>query len=191
MQNKLEKLYNDCIEELKNINIDINNPFVGEIDINIAKRNAKRYGCCKQEEPDKNYYHIVKKGYKRSKEYDRFRKHHIEISRWVLDLDDKIIKNTIIHEIIHCFPYCNNHGKTFKSYANYINQELGYDISRLRDKEADYKKSNLEYNEETANYKYKIVCMQCGQVFYRQRLKHNLITHYKCSKCGGKLRINN
>ena len=29
------------------------------------------------------------------------------------------IKNTIMHEIIHCFPYCNNHGSEFKKYAKY------------------------------------------------------------------------
>ena len=190
MQDKLEKLYDDCIKELKSINIDINNPSIGKIDIKIAKRNSKRYGCCRQEEPDKNSYHITKRRNNISIQYDKYKKHHIEISKWVMDMEDRIIKNTIMHEIIHCFPYCNNHGKTFKSYANYINQKLGYNISRLGDKEADYKKSNLEYNKEAANYKYEIVCLQCGQVFYRQRLKHNLIRHYRCSKCGGRLRLN-
>lgn len=191
MQNKLENLYNDCIKELKSINIDINNPLIGEIDIKIAKRNSKKYGCCIQEEPDKNSYHIVKRRNNISVKYDKYKKHHIEISKWVMDMDDKIIKNTIMHEIIHCFPGCNNHGKTFKSYADYINQKLGYSISRLGDREADYKKSNLEYNEKSANYKYKIVCIQCGQVFYRQRLKKNLIRHYRCSRCGGSLQLIN
>lgn len=189
MQEKLEKLYNECIKELKTINIDINNESIGEIDIKIAKRNSKRYGCCKQEEPDKNYYHLVKRRNRVLIEYDRYKKHHIEISRWVLDMNDTIIKNTIIHEIIHCIPNCNNHGKTFKKYANYINQTLGYNISRLGDKEADLKKSNLEYNEKTINYKYKITCKKCGQTFYRQRLNKNLIKYYRCSICGGKLKL--
>ena len=103
---------------------------------------------------------------------------------------NKIIKNTIIHEIIHCFPGCNNHGATFKSYANYINKKLGYDISRVGNKEADYIKSNVEYNRNTAIYKYKIICQKCGQVFYRQRMKKDLIRKYCCSKCGGRLRLN-
>ncbi len=107
-----------------------------------------------------------------------------------MSLNDKIIKNTIIHEIIHCLPGCNNHRGTFKSYANYINKKLGYDISRLGNKEADYIKSNVEYNENTSNNKYKIICEQCGQVFYRQRMKKNLIRKYYCSKCGGRLSLN-
>ena len=37
MQNKLERLYNDCIEELKSIKIDITNPLVGDIDIKFSK----------------------------------------------------------------------------------------------------------------------------------------------------------
>lgn len=191
MQNKLERLYNDCIKELKSIKIDITNPLVGDIDIRFSKGNPKRYGCCKQEDPDKDYYHIVRKGKNISIKYDRFKKHHIEISKWVMSLNDEIIKNTIMHEIIHCFPGCNNHQGTFKSYANYINQKLGYDISRLGNREADYRKSNIEYNKKTVNYKYKIICQKCGQVFYRQRMKKNLIKHYRCSKCGGKLELLN
>lgn len=61
MQNKLERLYNDCIKELKSIKIDITNPLVGDIDIRFSKGNPKRYGCCKHEDPDKDYYHIVGK----------------------------------------------------------------------------------------------------------------------------------
>ncbi len=49
-----------------------------------------------------------------------------------MELDEEIIKNTIMHELIHCMPYCNNHGKKFKEYAKYINKNLGYDISRVR-----------------------------------------------------------
>lgn len=115
MQNKLERLYNDCIKELKSIKIDITNPLVGDIDIRFSKGNPKRYGCCKHEDPDKDYYHIVRKGKNISIKYDRFKKHHIEISKWVMSLNDEIIKNTIMHEIIHCFPGCNNHQGTFKS----------------------------------------------------------------------------
>lgn len=189
MKDKLEKLYKDCIKELKTINIDIDNPLIGEIDIKIAKRNSKRYGCCKQEVPVINHSHLVKSKHGISIRYDRYKKHHIEISKWVMDMDEKIIKNTIMHEIIHCFPGCNNHGKTFKSYANYINEKLGYNIKRLGNKEADYKESNLEYKEDSTIYKYKIICIQCGQIYYRKRLQKNLIKNYRCSKCNGKLKI--
>ena len=190
MEEKLKKLYKECIKELSTINIDITDKhIIGKIDIQISKRKAKRYGCCKQSEPDKKYYHFVKRGYKKIKVYDKFLKHDIEISKWVMELDDKIIKNTIMHELIHCIPNCNNHGKEFRKYANYINQNLGYEIQRLGNKKQDYKSSNIEYKETDTNYKYKIRCKQCGLIYYRQRLKKNFIRDYRCGKCRGKLEL--
>lgn len=190
MDKKLNNLYNDSIKELESIGIKImNNEKVGFIDISISKRNNKRYGCCKHEEPYemdfdikkyKNHFKIV---------YNRFKKHHIEISKWVMDLDDKIIKNTIIHEILHCLPECNNHGKAFQDYAKLINKKLGYNISTVGNKEEDYKKSNLEFKEDNKSYKYRIMCKECRITFYRQRLKKDLIKNYRCSKCGGKLEL--
>ena len=186
MDERLRNLYLNCVNELKSINIDVTNKdLIGEIDISFSKRNSKRYGCCKQENPDKSSYRIIKRGRKKIVKYDKFGKHHIEISKWVMDLDEKIIKNTIMHEIIHCFPGCNDHGSKFKSYSKYINQKLGYNISRLGNKEEDYKNSNLEYKEDN-KYNYKVFCVKCGQTFHRQRLNKNLFKHYRCGNCGGK-----
>lgn len=135
MQEELERIYNECIEELRSIKIDVDNQAVGKIDIKIAKGNPKRYGCCKQEEPDEKTRYTERRRNRLYVKYNRYKKHHIEISKWVMDMDEEIIKNTIIHEIIHCFPGCNNHGEVFKKYANYINERLGYDISRVRKQE--------------------------------------------------------
>ena len=186
MEEKLQKLYKECIQELENIGIDVLNSDIGVIDIKISKRNNKRYGCCKQEEPDKHTKYYEKIRNRRYLRYAKFNKHTIEISKWVMELEESIIKNTIIHEIIHCFPYCNNHGRKFKQYASIVNEKLGYDISRVGDKKADYAKSNIEYNENI-NFKYKIMCEKCGQTFYRQRLMRNLLRKYRCGECGGKL----
>lgn len=189
MEEKLNKLYIECIDELKTIGIDINNKTIGEIDIKIAKRNSKRYGCCKQEEPDEQFYHIEKRRNRRIKVYDKFNKHHIEICKWVMELNNDIIKNTIMHEIIHCFPECNNHGDKFKKYANFINLKLNYNITRVGDKKEDYRKSNIEYKEETTSYNYKIICKECGQTFYRKRLQKYFIRKYRCGKCGSKFEV--
>ncbi len=190
MEEKLRTLYNECISELKSINIDIENEsVVGKIDIDFAKRKSKRYGCCKQEEPDRHCFHYVKRGFRKYKVYDRFKVHHIEISKWVMDLDDSIIKNTIMHEIIHCLPECNNHGEVFKKYANYINTNLDYNISRVGNKKQDYEKSNVDYEEERPEYKYQIICQGCGQTFYRQRLQRNFTRKYRCGKCNGKFEV--
>lgn len=185
MDEKLDKLFNECISELKSIGIDVKNNNVGEVNICLAKRNTKRYGCCKQKNPQS--YHYEKRGKYKVKVYDKFEKNNIEISKWVMELDEKVIKNTIMHEIIHCFYGCNNHGVKFKKYAEYINDNLGYSISRVGNKEEDFKKSNIEYIPEKQNYKYKIICPGCGQIFYRQRLKKNFFKIFRCGKCKGKL----
>lgn len=188
MEEKLNRLYEESVSELKEIGLDVNNPNNGEIEIKLSKRNNKRYGCCKQEAPDKNTKYYEKIGNKRYLRYAKYNKHTIEISKWVMMLDESIIKNTIIHEIIHCLPYCNNHKHEFKKYANYINERLGYDISRVGNKKEDYKKSDMEYIENV-NFKYKIICEKCNQTFYRQRLMRNLTKKYRCGICGGKLKI--
>ena len=177
MQNKLEMLYKECINELISIGIDMREKEYGQISIKIANRNNKRYGCCKQEEPDKKYKVIEKKGRSKYIKYERFNKHTIEISKWVMELDDKIIKNTIMHELIHCMPFCNNHGDMFKKYARYINNYLGYDISRLGNKKEDFEKSNLKYEEKS--YKYTIKCLNCGKVFFRNRLNKDFLKKYR------------
>lgn len=190
MEENLIKLYNECTNELKTIGLDIKNKeIVGSIDIKLSSRASKRYGCCKQEEPDKSSKVIEKRGYRRIIKYEKFNKHHIEVSKWVMNLNEDIIKNTIMHEIIHCFPYCNNHGQEFKKYANYINKKLGYNVARTGNVKEDYEKSNIPYKEK--EYKYKIICEKCGQEIYRNRLNRNLFKKYRCGKCGGKLKLSN
>lgn len=189
MEEKLKKLFLECVDELNNIGIDIlNEEQYGEIDISISKRNNKRYGCCKQENPNKNYKVVTKIGRRKVVKYEKFNKYHIEISKWVMDLEDSIIKNTIIHELIHCIPYCNNHGIEFKKYAKMININYNYDISRVGDKKKDFEKSNIEF-KETKNYNYKIVCKGCKQEFYRQRLSKNFTKKYRCAKCDSTFEI--
>lgn len=186
---KLNNLYTQVLQELASIGIDMKNKdVVGDIDIKISTRSTKRYGCCKQENPDKQYKIVKKIGRRKIVQYEKFKNHHIEISKWVLALNDEIIKNTIIHELIHCIPFCNNHGEKFKKYANYINEKLGYNIKAKGNKKEDYEKSNLVY-EEDVSYKYIIICESCGQTIYRKRLNTKLLKRYRCGKCGGKLKL--
>ena len=184
MDEKLNKLYIECIEELKKININmLDQKKVGNIDISISKRATKRYGCCIQENPDETSKY--REG--RKLKYRKYHLHHIIISKWVMSLNDEIIKNTIIHELLHCLPDCNNHGEKFKYYSKIINQELGYNISRLGNREEDLKKSNIPIEEEY--YKYKIRCKSCNYIYYRKRLVKNFIKKYYCGICKGKLEI--
>lgn len=190
MEEKLTKLYDECIEELKKIGIDMQNEEnIGKIDISLSKRKTKRYGCCKQENPDRKYKIITKVGFKRIVKYEKFSNHHIEVSKWVMQLDDNVIKNTIMHELIHCIPLCNNHGTEFKKYAKYINKKLGYNIQRVGNPKEDYEKSNLKYEEKVEQANYELECEKCGQQIFRQRFNVNKIKQYRCGKCGGKLKI--
>ena len=108
-----------------------------------------------------------------------------------MDLNEDIIKNTIMHELIHCLPECNNHGKVFKQYEKYINEKLGYSISTLGNKKQDYEKSNLVYdkNVDSERDKYKVVCESCNYTFYRKRMMKSFTRKYRCGKCGGKFKI--
>ena len=47
----LQKLYKECIQELNKIGINFEDK---EININLSKRNNKRYGCCKPELPNQD-----------------------------------------------------------------------------------------------------------------------------------------
>lgn len=175
-QEVINKLFKECIKELESIGIIFKDK---EINIIISKRNNKRYGCCRPEIPDENYKKVFRKGFKFIIKYENYKKYTIEISQWVIDLNDDIIKNTIIHELIHCMPKCTNHGEEFKRYAKLINEKLGYNITRAGNKKEDYEKSNIEYNE-IENYKYRIKCKNCGQIFYRKRLNKNFTKKYRC-----------
>lgn len=186
---KLEYLYTQCLTELVSIGLDMNNKeLIGNIDIQLTTRASKRYGCCKQENPDKRYKVVSKRGSHKIIKYEKFKDHHIEISNWIMQLNEDIIKNTILHELIHCIPFCNNHGKEFKKYANYINQKLGYHITTKGNIKEDYEASRLEYKVDN-DYKYKIICQDCGQTIYRKRFNPNLLKRYRCGKCKGKLNL--
>ena len=130
---------------------------------------------------------LKQEGKKRYIKYSKFEKHSIEISKWVMELNDDIIKNTILHEIIHCLPNCSNHGEEFKKYAHYINRKLGYNISRLGDKNKDLEQSNIKVEDE--KYNYKIECLKCGYFFYRKKLNVNYSAKYRCGKCNGKFMV--
>lgn len=188
MQDKLLKLYNECINELNSIGIDMNDKLIGKIDITLTNRSKKRYGVCKQEEPDKKYFYKEKRGRRIIIKCNKYNLHHIEISKWVMNLDDSVIKNTIMHELIHCIPFCSNHGQEFKKFANVINSKLGYNIKTTGNIKEDYEKSNIKYTENKKTYKYKIVCLECGKEYLRIRKPSN-IKKYRCGVCNGKLDI--
>ena len=82
MEEKLKKLYIECVEELNKLGIDIlNEKKYGKISISVSKRNNKRYGCCKQEDPDRAYKTVSKIGRRRTIRYEKYNKHKIEVGK--------------------------------------------------------------------------------------------------------------
>ena len=92
-QNELERLTKDLIKDLRNIGIPISRNID---DIKVNTRAKTRFGACK----------VKKSTFER-----RFT---IEISSEILDCDEKVISETIIHELLHTCPGCFNHGKKWK-----------------------------------------------------------------------------
>ena len=78
MEEKLNRLYLECINELNSIGIDVlDKEIIGKINIDISNRSTKAYGYCKQEEPDKKYKSIKIYNYKRIVTYQKFKVHNI------------------------------------------------------------------------------------------------------------------
>lgn len=103
----------------------------------------------------------------------------IKLSKYLLECDKQLIKNTIAHELIHTCKGCFNHGYNFKSLMYKINKELGYNVA--------LKNKNKEFSQKF-EYKYKLTCSECGKVFYRNRLPkyRGFLRH---AYCNGMLQI--
>lgn len=112
----------------------------------------------------------------------------INISEEVLkdDIDVQVALNVIMHELLHTVKGCFNHGKKWKTYAEYINNKLPqYSIKRAIKGE----ESGIKFERKPPVYRYILRCTKCGQKIKRQK-ETKVVTNYKryrCGKCGGKL----
>lgn len=161
----LQKLYNDCVMELKHINMDISNK-VTEVKVN--GRLSRSLGRCKYNRRYGNYI--------------------IEINPCMLadEVEVKTTKNTIIHELIHTCPGCMNHGYEWKRRSDRVNRILGYNIARCA--EADgLEAAGVEL--ETREFKYALECPSCGSQWKYKRWCETLEapSRYQCGKCKCKL----
>lgn len=142
------------------------------IAIRISNRMISTLGCYSFKIKDKNLL---------SKEF--------VFSKSLLEYySDEDIINVIKHEYLHFYVntlYNKNmgHNKIFKEYCNIIGI----------DDKASSKIEPIKKIPHTTNYKYKITCKKCGNVFYRKRIYRGInyfSKHYRCSKCMGKFVIN-
>lgn len=157
--------YNDLLKEVINEAIKLNIPISNSINPNITinTRAKGRFGQCK----------------KRNGSY------LIEISEHLTQAENKYIKETLAHEVLHTCPNCMNHGLHWKAYAMKMNMNYGYEISRTNSC------ANIGIiNPRIENAKYIITCKTCGKNYYKQR-ESKVIKYperFHC-KCGGRLKV--
>ena len=155
--NDFDLMLKKAIRQAERLGIPVSDKISPHIVIN--KRAVRRFGCCKKQ--GETYI--------------------IELSEILADAPEISCMQTIAHELIHTCPGCMNHGETFKKYADKMNREYGYEISRTNSRE------NMGVKEKTP-CRYLIICQKCGKRI--ERVKRSPLVDdpsaYRC-QCGGKL----
>lgn len=159
---KLNRTLKEVIKEARELNIPVPNNIKEKVRIN--GRPKKRFGCCRRE-------NLM---------------YEIELSRFVLDCTEKIVRSVIAHEVLHTCRGCYEHGKLWKEYASKMNDAYGYNIKRV----SSYEEMGLSKMNTNIEAKYIIKCEKCGREYPRQRFTCVMkkINAYRCT-CGGKLTL--
>lgn len=113
----------------------------------------------------------------------------IAINKYILN--DKDIATTVIHELLHTVDGAQNHQKTWRKWAQYVNANTQYTISRTGNYQLEpiaYRKKTVvsqpsAYDPQTMD----VACCQCcGQtIFIRKQagVRATGATKYICKKC--------
>ena len=113
--------------------------------------------------------------------------YEIEIAAILLDerTPEEYLKNTLMHELLHTCCGCMKHTGRWKVYADRVNAAYGYRIQRASPREERPLPEDL-----VPKAKYLIVCDTCGAQYPRQKISALVRNpeHYRCGKCGGKLK---
>lgn len=164
IDNRLEKYFEDACMMLDNLGI-VYGP-IRHVEVN--NRAKSRWGRCKYS--------------KRYGVYD------IEISSMLLqeDVSYEAVMDTMIHELLHCHSDRFCHTGEWKTCANLVNAQYGYNIKRATAAE----EKNIAV--EKAQFKYIITCNKCGTVSKYRRagkvvklLQKYPENHCVCSICKG------
>lgn len=95
---------------------------------------------------------------------------------------EKIIRETIAHELCHTLPGCMNHGRTFHAKAAKIMNLIGYHI----DTKADIDSSQY-FTKYLPQADYMLICDKCGNNIPIARISDPIKNpmNYSCKRCGG------
>ena len=166
----LKRLYSEVVLEALSVGLDISDRITG---IEVNSRLSRALGRC-----------CARYG------YDGYT-YRIEINPCILanGLEDRISKNTIMHELIHTCDGCLNHGYEFQRRAVMVNRKLGYNVHTTTDGNA-LEAAGVVLKHAADNYG--IVCKKCGVVVQkRKRWSSTLenIGNYRHHGCGGDLYV--
>lgn len=158
----LNDYYYACMRELNTLGIQY-----GCIDsIKVNNRAKARWGICK----------MLPCGH-----------FAIEINSALLryDVPEKVLKETIIHEMIHTCPGCFNHGAKWKAIADSVNRFYGYNVSRTTSE----KEKGCSLDRKPITMKYAIQCPSCGFTHRSSKLTKTIQhpENYRCSVCHVKM----
>lgn len=160
---RFERLINESLKELDDIGIHINR----NIRYSIDEKSKRRWGVC-------------------------IKKNEIKISEFLFSFSDNIIKDTLIHEMLHTLQDTKGHDTKWKWYADRVNHNYPqYNITRLASS-SDLKKDMPEQDiEKIMGYKWKTICKGCGHVHYNIKMSEWTKKCIKngscrCGKCNSK-----
>lgn len=86
------------------------------------------------------------------------------------------LRSTIMHEIVHTFDECNNHGMAFQFWGNLIRQSFGIDIGGTR---ADEKEACEFARANVSSAKDIVVCLDCGH-YWTFSKKTKYVVEFVC-----------
>lgn len=168
-QEKLDRVFNECIEELNAIEV----PFRRITDVTVNYRAKSRWGQCKTE-------------------YDEYGLcFSINISAILLtdEAPEKGLKETVIHEILHTVKNGMCHTGEWLKWVEVVNDCYGYHIKRTNTAEDKGIDAEVFKAARTQKIKYRFRCADCGAEINRTR-ESNFTKHYtmyRCGKCHGKI----
>lgn len=167
----LQRTFDDCIQMMDEIGIDYG--YIKSVTVNTRAKG--RWGQCRSEFKGWNVYG------------DPTYSHTINISSILLDERTPLeaLQSTIIHEILHTCPGCQNHGRNWEWRAEKVKRELGYKINVAES--ADDKAISSEVIKDYNKPKYKVRCKKCGREVGKYRMCKIIKypENWRCGKCGG------
>lgn len=135
----LNTLMQECMKEMKAIGIPIRDEEVKE----ICSADINYWGICEDNRYLKEYRILINNDL----------------------LDEKcpitVLKEIIIHELIHTCPRCMGHGKTFVKYAIMMDEAYHYHVLESKDE------NSIFHPEKPILHRF--ICPNCGSTYDSRR----------------------